>query len=304
MSRDAQLNRGERQSQRSGHSTLHNQKESPPQLSPDQRSPQQNSSGPHVCWKCNAKFTRLDHLKRHIHSVYLSPKSHSCESCGKRFSRRSVYNVLSHPAFADLKSRDVLLRHHQSCRGAKLSLLERSQHNSSSTHTCQNCRTQNLDCSGGEKCLSCDSEGIDCVYTCGRRMSNHTRGSHCKEVLSPNMELLNGRSAGDSPRPRSSRHERPNGNSAVFEHVDALNAQVIRNEMDFENSTMQRDEWFGDDPGGDNFFDSSGVNRSKVSPSHSMYSTIPEMSQSVNGDTSQKHQKTGSKRGRYTSIAW
>jgi hypothetical protein len=118
------------------------------------------------------------------------------------------------------------------------------------------------------------------------------------------MELLNGRSVGDSPRPRSSRHERPNGNSTIFEHVDALNAQVMRDDMDFENSTMQRDEWFGDDGGSDNFFQTNGVNHSKVSPSHSVYSTIPEISQSVNGETSQKHRKTGNKRGRYTSIAW
>lgn len=43
----------------------------------------------HVCWDCNARFTRLEHLKRHITSLHItSPKSHGCEYCGKSFSRR------------------------------------------------------------------------------------------------------------------------------------------------------------------------------------------------------------------------
>ena len=45
----------------------------------------------HVCWDCNARFTRLEHLKRHITSLHITaPKSHQCEFCSKRFSRRFV----------------------------------------------------------------------------------------------------------------------------------------------------------------------------------------------------------------------
>lgn len=240
-----------------------------------------------MCWKCNAKFTRLDHLKRHIHSVYLSPKSHSCEFCGKRFSRR-----------------DVLLRHHQSCRGAKFGFIEQEKDNLPSSDTCQNCRIQNTDCSGGEQCTSCKSQGIDCVYTCGRRTSIYTGDSQIKQASSPDMDHLSGRTLGGTPKARSSRHERPHGSSTTFEHVDTLSDRVLRDEMDFETSNIHRDEWFGDQPGSANFFQGNdGADISKLSPSHSVYTTIPEMSQSVNGEPSQKHQKIGSKRGRYTSIA-
>jgi uncharacterized Zn-finger protein len=51
-------------------------------------SPDREAIAPHVCGKCNARFTRLDHLKRHIASLYETPKSHACQYCGKKFSRR------------------------------------------------------------------------------------------------------------------------------------------------------------------------------------------------------------------------
>jgi uncharacterized Zn-finger protein len=56
-----------------------------------QSSPQEiEDTAVHTCWECSARFTRLEHLKRHITSLHRShhEKPHGCEFCGKRFSRR------------------------------------------------------------------------------------------------------------------------------------------------------------------------------------------------------------------------
>jgi len=51
----------------------------------------QDDAAIHVCWDCNARFTRLEHLKRHITSLHITAsKNHECEFCEKRFGRRFV----------------------------------------------------------------------------------------------------------------------------------------------------------------------------------------------------------------------
>ncbi|KAF2802341.1 uncharacterized protein BDZ99DRAFT_577019 [Mytilinidion resinicola] len=116
---------------------------------------------PHACRECNARFTRLEHLQRHITSLHRghSPKPHPCQYCGKRFARR-----------------DVLLRHHQSCRAAKQSPNGPEDRTKTTKRTCETCSELKLKCSGGPRCERCSGMGVECVFEAPPRRQS-TAGS-------------------------------------------------------------------------------------------------------------------------------
>jgi hypothetical protein len=116
------------------------------------------------CQECDAKFSRLEHLKRHIASHHCDEqlKPHVCSHCGKGYTRRSDHKVFlqSSPRVTDHmlnhRPRDVMLRHRQSCRTEET--------NSTTKRTCNECNERHLKCSGDAICQRCMELGHACIY--------------------------------------------------------------------------------------------------------------------------------------------
>lgn len=47
----------------------------------------------YLCKICNMKFTRNDHLKRHIHTIHLKDKIYTCLYCFKSFLQERLFDV-------------------------------------------------------------------------------------------------------------------------------------------------------------------------------------------------------------------
>ena len=49
---------------------------------------------PFICTYCKARFKRLEHFRRHYHSIHTNNKPHACSVCGNTFSRKD--NLVQH----------------------------------------------------------------------------------------------------------------------------------------------------------------------------------------------------------------
>ncbi|KAI9743674.1 MAG: hypothetical protein M1818_002990 [Claussenomyces sp. TS43310] len=270
------------------------QQQQPQPLQPQQPQQQQqqqqqhNDQAPHACPECNARFTRLEHLKRHITSLHHghSPKPHGCQSCGKRFSRR-----------------DVLLRHHQSCRAVKANSLVAEQNQRRTKRACQTCNHLQLKCSGGPRCEKCAELGQDCTYDPRRRRTNSTHHATSPVQLpavNPSEPLIGGNpNPSLAPSYLSPSHIDPaltrEGDGDIFlagEIDPKLQAGNVFQGGQQNGDNTHQEDWTFQQPQG---VDASGL--------HDFTRRMSEgdSTRSAAGGSSQK--KPTNKRGRYVSNA-
>ena len=62
---------------------------------------QQNYHQEKKCETCGKTFSRVDNLKKHLHTVHEGHKDYKCESCGKSFSEARNLKKHNHKIHKD-----------------------------------------------------------------------------------------------------------------------------------------------------------------------------------------------------------
>ncbi|KIY72909.1 hypothetical protein CYLTODRAFT_485888 [Cylindrobasidium torrendii FP15055 ss-10] len=92
----------------------------------------------HACTSCDAKFTRISHLERHLLS-HTNQREHKCSACNAEFTRR-----------------DLLVRHGKSCSGSPAVKSRRK--------SCEACAVAKVKCDMNNPCNICVTKGKSCVF--------------------------------------------------------------------------------------------------------------------------------------------
>jgi hypothetical protein len=113
---------------------------------------------------CSKSFIRREHLNRHL-ATHAEVRRFKCESCGRRFTRRSVFldpekiNAQSEFQANVWPCSDVLRRHMR--QHSKILPVSRAQ------VACTACRRKKLRCNNNTPCRTCEAAGADCVRDSG-----------------------------------------------------------------------------------------------------------------------------------------
>ncbi|GAA5941542.1 uncharacterized protein JCM15063_001616 [Sporobolomyces koalae] len=134
---------------------------------------------PFVCSECSSRYTRQEHLDRHITAKHRAAKDHICDTCGKGFARKDILKrhqqghekqaaLAAEAARAEASGTESVT----SVKGKKRAIAHDLQMDDGNGpvkaprvgRACARCRSSKLRCDGELPCARCQKAGVDCTF--------------------------------------------------------------------------------------------------------------------------------------------
>ncbi|GAA5897595.1 uncharacterized protein JCM6883_006749 [Sporobolomyces salmoneus] len=134
---------------------------------------------PFVCSECSSRYTRQEHLDRHITAKHRAAKDHICDTCGKGFARKDILKrhqqghekqaaLAAEAARAEASGVEVTT----TAKGKKRAIAHEVHLEDGNGpvkaprvgRACARCRSSKLRCDGELPCARCQKAGVDCTF--------------------------------------------------------------------------------------------------------------------------------------------
>lgn len=194
-------------------------------------------------------------------------------------------------------TRDVLLRHHLSCRAVTGDVPGKEQRTSHKTRktACDNCAELQVECSGKPRCQRCTNFGLECRNSV---QSQKSRGKK-QAAASPNRSCSDWEkeAQGQSPSANVAPSRQSRESDKVLADRTAVGARLNFNDSQRDDEDVWEDDWI--------FPDTTSTRPTELNRRMSDIAHVrPEHDADLQNRRQTQSGKVGNKRGRYVSKAW
>ncbi|GAA5959485.1 hypothetical protein JCM3765_002342 [Sporobolomyces pararoseus] len=168
---------------------------------------------PFVCSECSSRYTRQEHLDRHITAKHRAAKDHVCDTCGKGFARKDILKrhqqghekqaaLAAEAARAEASGIATVV----STKGKKRAIAQDVHVDDGNGpvkaprvgRACARCRSSKLRCDGELPCARCQKAGVDCTFDRPSKVAASAGGRSQSIAMSDDSPGGSSGSQGDS----------------------------------------------------------------------------------------------------------